>query len=371
MKKNILIVTDIPFMNRMKGNTNRIKSYYEYLKKDHNVDVLFLTDKHNPRKSNNIYYYDNYIPYIFPHQKEMKFKQPKNISNQVSYLKKLCFDNFIKLHTFDYIIIPYIWLSYLIEERPKTSAKFIIDTHDCMSSRTKSFKEAGYEFSSTCSVEEEKQCLQLFDFIMAISEDEAEIFRGMGFNNVFVAKYYYQKPKPLPKIGFIGSESVHNINAIDWFYDNCFKGKLDKAFQLYVMGDICYQVRERYHGRKNVCLYNPIYNIEDCYNLADIFINPCQFGSGLKIKNIEAITFGKQIVTTSLGAQGMRAEVVNGLLSIADTPEDFIKEITRICVNINIYDFLTSIGQPIFDFLPKYNEKEIYKELDEIIQKKS
>lgn len=325
MSLRILIATDIQFLHRMKGNSNRIKSYWEYLKSIVDIDTLFLTDD-KVEKQEGIFYYSDFLP---KERKSVIIEQPYGISNQVKYEYKLAFDNFIERgEDYDYIIIPYIWLSYLIDTKPKTNAKFIIDTHDSFSGRTKSLETIGQKFTSSCTVEEEKFCLRNFDYIMAISESEKQTFEDMGYNNVFVAKYFYKPQQSKKKLGMIGSQSVHNIDALWWFYENVFK-QIEEDYYLYICGDLakCQQVQDSYKGKKNIVLYEYIWNIEDFYNMVDICINPVRAGSGLKIKNIEAISFCKPIITTSLGAQGMQDEEDNLLLAIADTPGEWVSEI--------------------------------------------
>jgi len=357
------MVTDRAFFERMRGNNNRIKSMYEFLNQNHDTDVLFLTDE-NKYESPNIYNWKDHIPDISD-QRRFRFKQPKCISDQISMQKKIAFNNFIKTQKkYDFIIISYIWLSYLVEQKPDNEAKYIIDTHDVFHKRSENFEKIGIKFTSACTREQEKQCLSHFDFIMAITEEEANTFRDMGFDNVFVAKYYFKKPKQKIRIGFIGSTSPHNTDAIEWFYDNCFKDKLDKTHLLYICGDTAYMLRERYHGRGGVYLYCPIYDISDFYRLVDIVINPCRIGSGLKIKNVEAIAFEKPCITTGIGSSGMDDEVNNGVLFTTDTADNFVKYIQNL-------SYVTQ-RQYIENEIKKYNRSnsadKVYGELNEILK---
>jgi glycosyltransferase involved in cell wall biosynthesis len=59
---------------------------------------------------------------------------------------------------------------------------------------------------------------------------------------------------------------------------------------------------------------------------ASIVIAPLMLGTGIKLKMLEAMSMGKAIVTTSIGAQGIMA--VNGKhFIICDKPEDFAREV--------------------------------------------
>ena len=314
----------------MRGNHNRIKSYYEHLIQHNHVDILFLAEKQENKVflGENIYFYKDFLPKI---PKSVKIEQPYNISSKVKYEYKLAFDEFLRRaeNNYNFIIIPYIWNSYLIDTKPNTDAKFICDTHDSFSERTKSLEENGYVFTSACTTEQEKFCLRNFDYIMAISDNEKEVFEGMGYKSVFTSKYFYLPKQNKTKLGIIGGSSIHNIHALNWFMDNIFP-YLNNEYLLYICGDLAKNkdVQNKYKGEKGIVLYEYIWNIEDFYNMVDICINPVQMGSGLKIKNIEAISYCKPIITSTLGAQGMSQEIDMGLIFVADTLSEWVSTLS-------------------------------------------
>ena len=361
MNKRILIATDISFMHRMKGNSNRINSIYNCLKKHHDVDVFFFTE--GTQVQDNIHYYQDWLP---EDKKAVTILQPYNISSKVKYEYKLAFDNFIEsVPDYEYIILPYIWNSYILDTKPKTNSKFIIDTHDSFSERTKNLAEHGYQFTSACSVEDEKFCLRNFDYIMAISDKEEEIFRNMGYDNVFTAKYFYKPQKNKTKLGFIGGNSIHNIDAINWFYNNVFKDTLDNDYFLYICGDIAkHKDVQKLKGLKNIVLYEYIWNIEDFYNMVDICINPCQIGSGLKIKNIEAMSFRKPIITSDIGLEGMNEEYEAGIIIEANSKDGWINSL-KYCEDIvNNINRLIKLDE----YKKTNNEEKVYKSLLDILE---
>jgi len=55
---------------------------------------------------------------------------------------------------------------------------------------------------------------------------------------------------------------------------------------------------------------------------------PLLSGSGIRVKIIEAMSAGKTVVTTSVGAQGIDYTDGENLL-IANTPEEFARQIKR------------------------------------------
>jgi glycosyltransferase involved in cell wall biosynthesis len=71
------------------------------------------------------------------------------------------------------------------------------------------------------------------------------------------------------------------------------------------------------------------------YKSIDIAINPVLYGSGLKIKTVEAIAYGIPLVTTSAGAQGLHEESGRSFL-LADTPEAFAAAICRLAASSDL-----------------------------------
>ncbi len=78
-----------------------------------------------------------------------------------------------------------------------------------------------------------------------------------------------------------------------------------------------------------------------------INIVPLQAGSGIRVKIIEAMSLGKTVITTSVGAQGINYSDGKNLL-IADTPEMFLKQIKR-CVEDE--DFCHKLGEKAYELI--------------------
>ncbi len=65
------------------------------------------------------------------------------------------------------------------------------------------------------------------------------------------------------------------------------------------------------------------------YQAADIVVVPLRYGGGTRIKILEAMAFGRPVVSSRLGAEGL--DVTNGEdILLADSPEDFATAIARL-----------------------------------------
>jgi glycosyltransferase involved in cell wall biosynthesis len=59
-------------------------------------------------------------------------------------------------------------------------------------------------------------------------------------------------------------------------------------------------------------------DLADFYGRIDLAANPVQFGTGLKIKNVEAMAYGIPLITTPQGAAGMSDRACKGCIVARD-----------------------------------------------------
>ena len=70
-------------------------------------------------------------------------------------------------------------------------------------------------------------------------------------------------------------------------------------------------------------------DVKPYYEWCDLVIVPIRYGGGTRIKILEALSFGKPVVSTSLGAEGI--DLVPGSeIALADEPADFAATCVRL-----------------------------------------
>jgi glycosyltransferase involved in cell wall biosynthesis len=74
--------------------------------------------------------------------------------------------------------------------------------------------------------------------------------------------------------------------------------------ELWVAGGVCSLLDET----PGVVPLGVLNDLSDVYQAAWVVVNPCRFGTGLKIKTIEALAAGRPLVTTSAGGDGLEAQ---------------------------------------------------------------
>ena len=148
----------------------------------------------------------------------------------------------------------------------------------------------------------------------------------------------YQKHLPNPQkehsvFSFGSMDWLPNQEAVRWFVKNCWKHVLAKVptAKLIIGGrsmplDL-FQLTE-----PNIIIEENVENAAEFFAAHSILIVPLLSGSGLRIKIIEGMAYGKAIVSTSVGAEGIAAQAGTHLL-IANTPQEFSNAVIELLSN--------------------------------------
>jgi len=135
-------------------------------------------------------------------------------------------------------------------------------------------------------------------------------------------------------IGFLGAMSVaHNENAVRHFVADIFpiilKEVPDAKFLIIGGGasDDLVKISTEY-----VKFTGRVDDVRDYLENCKVFVCPMTFGSGIKTKNLEAMSIGLSIVTTSIGAENINAVDGHDWL-IADSDDDFAEAVIDILTN--------------------------------------
>jgi polysaccharide biosynthesis protein PslH len=223
---------------------------------------------------------------------------------------------------FEAVLVEYVFLSKIIKAFPD-SVRTIIDAQDLMANRHQVYLSHGMTpawFATT--PKQEISSLGRAHAVIAIQEEEARYLRGQLTNEVFCVGHIdapVADIAPDPdnnKILFIGSENPINIHGLDWFarlawpeirrqVPNC---------ELVIAG----RAGTARAWPEGVSVLGEVRSLAGMYAEATVVINPVQFGTGLPIKTIEALNYGKPLVTTSAGARGLGAEFATALLVEAE-----------------------------------------------------
>ncbi|HWV70685.1 MAG TPA: glycosyltransferase [Pseudosphingobacterium sp.] len=348
--KKILIVSPVECYPSHFGNSARIASFVNYLKDvGHDFKYLHLPDRaFDPQPMvdalESHYIYRPYKPRRRVIHK-LRYRAVQSLLMQRSY-RLVKVDDFLQ-HTDivlykrvvqeykpDIVFINYTYYSKLFLYTPATVEK-ILDTHDSLYLRFNSIYNQGKSMNRfRINISDEINALNRADKVVCIQLQEEEFFARHGCRSqlcIIGHTIHYRQTAIHSKrfrLLYIGASYTANEHAIIQFLLEVWPILYEKypTIELYIAGSIGETVSNKMSIPKNVKILGMINNLQGLYEEIDIAINPIQMGSGLKIKNIEALSYGKPVVTTALGAEGLSMFIDKGL-SVVHNTEDWVNVI--------------------------------------------
>ncbi|MFQ4140947.1 glycosyltransferase family 4 protein [Chlorogloeopsis sp. ULAP02] len=229
----------------------------------------------------------------------------------------------------DVVVVNYAWLSDVFDViSADLSILKVILTHDILHRRVADLKQIGAHIDIS-EWDRNKEVVQLrkAQVLLAIQEEDARFFKEMVsqcdvISMPISAVCHSHTNKQVPgRCLFVGSGADHNYYGLKWFLEDVWLRVIESMpnVTLHVCGFVCNLIQGNY---PNVRFLGRVDNLESEYGAAELCLVPLLAGSGLKIKLVEAMSYGRACISTSVGVQGLQ-EVVGSAVLVADTPEDF------------------------------------------------
>jgi glycosyltransferase involved in cell wall biosynthesis len=314
--KNISLITDIPFWEMGNGQSARIRELYTFLANQSKLTLYYLGKETPP----------------FP---GLTFQNHDRRAQLASCLEKA---------QHDLIIIEKLHLDWVRALNLKDIPVYL-DAHDLISERAKSFQRFNRKCGSL-SFEEEIARFRKFDKIILLQKEETEkVLPFLGRDRLLLCPHPVVPEEngivreEVETIGFFGGPSWPNIDGVQWFHDLILPLLGDLATKCVAHGAIVYSPFYAFSPR--LVKGQLFSSLDSYYKNIDIAINPALYGSGLKIKTVEAIAYGIPLVTTSIGAQGLHEESGRSFL-LADTPQEFAAAIRTLASSSTLRRQLSS-----------------------------
>lgn len=187
----------------------------------------------------------------------------------------------------------------------------------------------------------EIEALNQYDVLVPITQRDAGILNALGNTKpVFVSPAGITMPAKTAEKTKVEFPSLFHLGALDWspnqegllwFLKNCWKG-INKQYpnlKFYIAGRNAPKWFQREIKYKNVVFCGEVENAAEFIKSKAVMIVPLLSGSGMRIKIVEGMAYGKTIVTTSIGTEGIDTKHNENIL-IANSPEEFIDEINKL-----------------------------------------
>jgi polysaccharide biosynthesis protein PslH len=244
----------------------------------------------------------------------------------------------------------------------------LIDTHDVFSNRKEQLSELGidYYFFSYSPIGE-AEALRRADRIIAIHNDDAAYFRTLpGIGAVYTVGLNVEPPATaeLPRtgvIGYIGSANEINIKSIRLFLSNTWP-KVSSGLanvRFLIAGGVSNHIPDI----DGVNKLGFVKDLHSFYKQVDLVLNPMIVGTGLKIKTLEPLGFGRCCITSKAGAQGLDKLLGNGIYT-CNSEDEFIFKIKYLLKNPDVLEEAISAARDILAEMRATNLRNLAAALD-------
>lgn len=214
-----------------------------------------------------------------------------------------------------------------------------------------------------------------YDGVIPITEKDAATLRELGCRKPIVAIPFGVQPADVENVE-VEPNSLYHLGSMDWVPNQeGLRWFLGKVWPL--VHQRMPQLTFYLAGRKmsdeflnlrldGVRVVGEVPDAMAFMASKQINVVPLLSGSGLRVKIIEAMSAGKVVITTSIGAEGINYADGKDLL-IADTPQQFVDQLQR-CVDSP--QFCQEVGQNALNLiLQQYDNQLLTQRLIQFFQK--
>ena len=191
---------------------------------------------------------------------------------------------------------------------------------------------------------DEKVCLKSSTKNIVLSEREKAVFElyykknpdeiiPIFVNDCFDKKKIVPVEKNHYNILFVGSYYWPNLKGIRWFADKVMP-YLSPEYTLYIVGNKLEFIREEIESF-NIKVIGTVDDLSQWYYDADVVVGPIFDGTGMKVKTVEAIMYGKVYLGTPEALSGYSG--LDDYLCMSD--KDFIEKIEKYCSTQKTYKY--------------------------------
>jgi glycosyltransferase involved in cell wall biosynthesis len=386
MKKILFLTPNFPFPPK-DGFRNRVFNLIKNLSRYYDITVLSFIIKGEEKYLNDLKLYAE----VFTVGKDegivaktknlgLSFVSKKPYLALSDYSK--VFENKLKIilkDGFNYVFFEGLQMSQYVD--PVRESVKILDLHNpehviLKNLHDKEKNAAKKSFMKTQldkAKEYELAQVKKFDKVFTVSKKDAYHVGMANFYNNFLVPNGCN----IHDIEFIFKQNLLYVGSLDY--------KPNEEGVLWFLNEILPQIKERFPsivfyviGRnpsdsikkfesENVKILGYVEDIMPYYNRASIFVAPLLTPGGQRAKIINAMSFKKCVVATSIAADSLGVED-NHTAVLADEPQQFVNKILGLLNNPQV---TRDIAEKGFELAAKeYDWKEIAKEIETILESK-
>jgi glycosyltransferase involved in cell wall biosynthesis len=369
---NILIISSfLLFKDTRFGGSKRLYYFVEELKQYGSVDLICIDGCKEIDSFKNECRKFNYFKIVQRNEKRdlisrVIFSDLDLRANRYDTIEEV--SKYLKSRVYDAVLIAFPLALGFLKFIPKYNKNVAYIEDDLHFEKIRQVAKKAKYFSLTNAIKTFKyfQTLRFYKnhlkrvkkFICISDQEKQIVFKKFPSIECQILKYGINiKDFPPMKgpnnksIGFIGNfKHQPNTDAVHYLFESIIE-KNDCNYQVIIGGKNPPEDFFQNYGRfSNVKFLNNLEYLDDFYRNIDVFINPIVSGRGLRTKIIEAAAFGRPIVSTPLGGEGLedleilyfnnKAEFYNRLEFLCNNKEKYsdivVKNMNVVCSNYEI-----------------------------------
>jgi glycosyltransferase involved in cell wall biosynthesis len=255
----------------------------------------------------------------------------------------------LKQNSFDIVLIDGVFMaSYIPVIRQHSNAKIVLRTHNVehqiwerhLAIEKNSLKKAYLTLQNKRLKSYEVAAFNQVDAIATITDEDkkniALIVPGKPIvtclTGIDLERYQFVSPvsKPNTVFHFASMDWMPNVEAVDWLMNEVWS-LVEKKLPgtTLVLAGRGMPERFRNMAGSNIKVITDVESSADFYATYDLMLVPLWSGSGLRIKLVEGFAYGKAVITTSIGAEGIPYRHGHDVM-IADSAHDFAEAIVAV-----------------------------------------
>jgi len=142
--------------------------------------------------------------------------------------------------------------------------------------------------------------------------------------------------KKTHEFGFMGAHFIQNFDALKYFKETFFKTM--PAANLLIAGAISnrVEVKKWVLENSNIDAIGHVEKVEDFYKKINYVVATNVYGSGIKVKILESMSYGKVVISTSIGLEGIPARHMKEVINVDELDgENFMLFLSKITTEMN------------------------------------
>lgn len=254
--------------------------------------------------------------------------------------------NKLKNHTFDIIQIEGVFMAtYIPTIKQYSKAKIVLRSHNVehqiwerhLANEKNGIKKTYLNIQNSRLKSFEINAFNQVDAIVTITDEDKKTISSLCPNkpihtcltgiNLNSYKQVIEPTYPNTLFHFASMDWMPNIEAVDWLLKEVWNDILKQQPNTkLVLAGRGMTDRFKKLASANITIIDDVKESAEFYKTYDVMLVPLWSGSGLRIKLVEGLAYGKAIITTSIGAEGIPYSSGKDLI-IADSAKNFSKAI--------------------------------------------